>query len=81
MLQAVLLGLAAFWLARGRVRAGAALLLGVSLLLLAIPPLTVTYNARYAVPIAGPLIAVGALGIWLAIRRVRGSSTTNPAPG
>jgi hypothetical protein len=32
----------------------------------------VSYNARYATPLAGPLVAAGAIGLWLAIRRITG---------
>lgn len=70
MLQALLLGLVGIWLGRGRVRAVVALLLGVAVLGLAIPSATVSYNARYATPLAGLLVAAGAIGLWLAIRRV-----------
>jgi hypothetical protein len=73
MLQALVLGIVGIWLGRGRVRAAVTLLLGVAVLGLAIPSATVSYNARYATPFAGPLLAAGAIGLWLAIRRVAAS--------
>jgi hypothetical protein len=71
MLQALILGALGIWLSRGRVRAALALLLGAALLGLAIPSATVSYNARYAVPFAGPLLAAGAVGLWLLLTRLR----------
>jgi hypothetical protein len=70
MLQCVLLGALGLWLSSGRVRAGLALLLGVSLLLLVIPSVTATYNARYAIPIGGPMLGAGALGAWIVFRHL-----------
>jgi hypothetical protein len=55
--------------ARGRQRAVLLLLLGAALLLLLVPSATASWNARYAVPAGGPLIAAGALGAWLLARR------------
>ena len=72
MLQALILGALGIWLGRGRVRAALALLLGAAVLGLAIPSATVSYNARYAVPFAGPLIAAGAIGLWLLLARLPG---------
>ena len=72
MLQALILGALGIWLGRGRVRAALALLLGAAVLGLAIPSATVSYNARYAVPLAGPLIAAGAIGLWLLLARLPG---------
>jgi hypothetical protein len=75
MLASVLLGGAGLWLApSARTRAVLALLLGAGLLLLAIPCVTITYNARYAVPAGGPIVAAGALGLWLLIDRLRRGS-------
>lgn len=70
MLQCVILAGLGIWLSSGRVRAGLILLLGASLLLLVIPAVTATYNARYAVPIGGPIMAAGALGAWVVFRRL-----------
>ena len=72
MLQAIILGALGAWFARGRVRAGILLLIGTSVLLLLIPSAVGTYNARYTIPIGGPLIAAGALGLWACIERLRG---------
>jgi hypothetical protein len=57
-------------LARGRMRAALALLLGASLLLIVVPPATATYNYRYAIPAAGPLFTAGVIGLWLALSRI-----------
>jgi hypothetical protein len=72
MLQAFLLAGIGAWLASGRVRAAIILLAGASLLLILIPSAIGTYNARYAIPIGGPLVAAGALGLWVCIQRLRG---------
>jgi ABC-type iron transport system FetAB permease component len=32
---------------------------------------TVSYNARYVIPVEGPLIASGAVGLWLIVDRLR----------
>jgi hypothetical protein len=70
MLQALILGAVGIWLARGRVRAVIVLLLGAAVLGLAIPSATVSYNARYATPLTGPLLAAGALGLWVTLTRL-----------
>jgi hypothetical protein len=81
LLQATILGAVGLWLSRGRIRIGIALLLGTGLLLLVIPAVVGTYNSRYAVPAAGPLIAAGTLGLWLLIERLRGRRPAgDPAP-
>jgi hypothetical protein len=83
MLQCVILAAFGIWLSGGRVRAGIVLLLGVSLLLLVIPSVTATYNARYAIPIGGPIVAAGALGLWIVVRRLtesRAQPAETPAP-
>jgi hypothetical protein len=64
-------------LARGRLRRGLVLLLGVSLLLLVIPPATAIWSARYAVPVTGPLLGAAGVGVWLALERIR---RREPAP-
>ena len=66
--QAVLFALLGLFVAAGWVRAGIVLLGGSALLLLAATA-TATYAARYAVPIAGPLIAAGAIGLWALLQR------------
>lgn len=70
MLQCVILAGFGIWLSAGRVRAALILVLGASLLLLVIPSVTATYNARYAVPIGGPIVAAGAVGAWVVFRRL-----------
>ncbi len=59
------------FLARGRVRAGLLLALGVSAALLVIPPVTAIWSARYAVPVTGPLVGCAAAGVWLLAARFR----------
>ncbi len=54
-------------LARGRVRSGLALLLGVGLTLLAVPPITAIWSSRYAIPAQGFILAAGAIGVWLVL--------------
>jgi hypothetical protein len=74
--QAVLMGTALIAgtigvaLGNRRQRWGLVLLLGASVALLLVPSATASYNARYAIPMGGPLIAAGALGVWLLIRRL-----------
>jgi Dolichyl-phosphate-mannose-protein mannosyltransferase len=70
MLQAVILAAFGIWFARGRARAGLVLLLGAGLLLLVVSAAVVGYNVRYAIPAGGPLIAAGAVGLWVILRRV-----------
>lgn len=70
LLVAVVLALIGLELARGRLRTGLWLLLGMGLLLLIVPSATAIYNARYAVPASGPLVAAGAIGLWLAGTRL-----------
>jgi hypothetical protein len=82
MLEAVALAGIGIWLARGRVRAGLVLLLGGPLVALAIASATVSYNARYVIPLEGLLIASGAVGLWLIVDRLRerrGAMSTPPA--
>jgi hypothetical protein len=63
---------------RGRARAPAAVLALVGLTLLAAPALTGLYNARYAVPAAGPLVAAGALGASALATRRRATRGLRP---
>jgi hypothetical protein len=65
------LSIAALVLSRGRLRRGLVLLLGVSLLLLVIPPATAIWSARYAVPVSGSLVGAAAVGAWLLFERFR----------
>jgi hypothetical protein len=71
MLQALVLGALGIWFGSGRVRWALVLLLGTSLVLLAIPSAIGTYNARYAIPLGGPLLAAGATGLWVLFGRIR----------
>jgi hypothetical protein len=71
MTVVALLSVLALTLARGRLRAGLVLMVGTSAALLVIPPATAVWGARYAVPVTGPLVGSAAIGVWLAIRRVR----------
>lgn len=80
LLVAVILGGVGLWLSETKVRAALALLLGTGLLLLVVPSATLAYGARYAVAASGPLIAAGALGLWLIVRELRPSSPRGPAP-
>lgn len=80
MLQAVPLGAIGAWLAPGRVRAAIVLLLGTSLLLLLTASAISTYNARYAIPIAGPLLGAGAIGLWVCLGRLSGRRPATPIP-
>jgi hypothetical protein len=58
-------------LARGRLRAGLALMLVLSAALLLIPTATAIWSARYAVPITGPVLGAAAAGAWLIFVRLR----------
>jgi hypothetical protein len=85
MLQALLVSLFGLWFSRGRVRAALALFLGAGVLLLVIPSITATYNARYAVPVGGAFMAATALSIWVlldryAARRLAGERGSDPGP-
>jgi hypothetical protein len=85
MLIALIAAAGGLLLARGKQRAVLFLLLGAALLLLLVPSATASWNARYAIPAGGPLIAAGALGAWLLARRFlpgKGSAgSSTPAPG
>jgi hypothetical protein len=70
-----LLAAVGVWFARGAVRAGIFLFAGSGILLLAISAAN-TYNARYAIPADGVLVAGGALGLWVVINRYRERSAT-----
>jgi hypothetical protein len=74
-----LAGIAALFLSTGALRAGLALVLGLSAALLVIPPATAVWSARYAVPITGPLLGAAATGIWLAGLRWSGRGARSAA--
>jgi hypothetical protein len=50
--------------ARGRVLLGLTLFGACALLLYALPPITIGYDARYGLPPFGLLVAAGTLGTW-----------------
>ena len=72
LLACLLLGGAGLLLARDRLRRGLALLIGASVGVMAIAPATAIWNARYAVPVSGPIVASGAIGAWLIATSLRG---------
>lgn len=80
LLQGVILGVIGIVLSRGRVRWALVLLVGAGLSLLAVPSATATWSARYAIPADGPLVAAGAIGLWLIISRLRERSAAAPGP-
>jgi hypothetical protein len=80
LLIAVVLGGVGVGLGRSRTRASLCLLLGAGLLLLALPSATLLYYARFAVPANGPLIAAGAIGLWLIADRWLTRRRDVPAP-
>ena len=71
LLVCLLLGGIGTVLARGRLRWGLVLLLGVSLAMMVIAPATAIWSARYAVPVSGPIVAAAAIGAWLLVARLR----------
>lgn len=71
MLQALLLSIAGLRFASGRVRAALALFIGAGVLMLVIPSMTATYNARYAVPLGGTFMAATGLSIWVLLERYK----------
>jgi hypothetical protein len=71
LLQFVLLAVAGLVATRDRRRAAIAFLLGISLLLIVIPPATAIYGARYAIPIDGLLAAAAMLGLCALLDRRR----------
>jgi hypothetical protein len=73
LLASVVLGLAGLAVSRGPARSGIALFLAIGLLMLLFSAATTTYTARYAVPVQGPMVAAGAIGLWQLASRVRGS--------
>lgn len=71
---------APFAVPRGRARRVAVLLSVVTLVLMITPLATLYYNARFTIPVFGPLVAAAALGGWglLARRRVRTADPSAP---
>ena len=69
MLQALLLSLFGIWFGRGRERSAIVLFIGAGVMLLVIPSITATYNARYAVPLGGTFIAAAAISVWVLTKR------------
>jgi hypothetical protein len=70
LFQALVLAVVGLWCSSGRVRWGILLLGGIAVSLLAATAIG-TYNARYAIPVNGPLLAAGALGLWALVQRFR----------
>jgi hypothetical protein len=64
-------GVAALFLCRGRVRAGAALMLATGVVLLLVPAATIFYDYRFAIPAVGCFAAAAALGARPLYERVR----------
>lgn len=79
LLQAALLAAVGFGFAGPRVRAAIALLAGSALVLL-VASATATYSARAGVPVGGPMMAAGALGLWVLLARYR-AGAPGRAPG
>ena len=79
LLLSLLLALAGVVVARGRLRWGLLLLLATALAVMVIPPATVIWSSRYAVPAQGPLVAAAAIGAWALFERTR-ASRGEPAP-
>ncbi len=73
LLLSLLLALAGVVVARGRLRWGLLLLLATALAIMVIPPATVIWSSRYAVPAQGPLVAAAAIGAWALFERIRAS--------
>lgn len=77
-LAIVLIGLAfaAPFAARGRLRAGAVLMLGVTLAVTVVPVLTLFYAYRYTIPATAPLTAGAAIGAYALALRLRARRAT-----
>jgi hypothetical protein len=71
MVIALVLCLAAPWLAPRGSRAGATLFAACALVLLFVPILTKGYDYRFVIPAYAPLLAAGALAAWGLTTRVR----------
>jgi len=71
LLAALILALVGLGLARGPARAGLWLFLSVALVMVLMAAATTTYTARYAVPVQGPLVAAGAIGLWALVAQWR----------
>jgi len=78
MATLLLLALLAPLACRGRVRLGALLFAAVAFTVMAVPVLTLGYDARYGVPAYGPLVAAAAMGGYGIVTRLmelRGRAT------
>ncbi len=80
LLQAFLLAALGAWFARGLVRATIGLLGGVGFAVIVIAAATSTYNARYVIPVDGPVIAAGAMGLWVLLSRSRTAEPGTDGP-
>ena len=67
----IVLAIAAPFVARGRLRAGAILMAGVTATLFLVPVLTLFYAYRYTVPATGPLTAAAAIGAYAIVGSAR----------
>jgi len=81
-LAVVLFGLAiaAPFAARGRLRQGAVLMSGVTLVVTVLPALTLFYAYRYMIPATAPLTAAAAIGAYAIYARVAASRSRSEAP-
>lgn len=79
MLAFALMVAAPFAAPRGRTRRVASLLVLVTLVLMITPLLTLYYNARFAIPAFGPLVAASALGGWALRERWRARPAAAPS--
>jgi 4-amino-4-deoxy-L-arabinose transferase-like glycosyltransferase len=75
-----LLALLGVVLARGPARAGPDLYVLVVLALVLEPVATVFYDARYAIPVNGPLAAAAAYGLWIGASRLTRARPARRAP-
>jgi hypothetical protein len=78
LFEALLLALLGIWYSPGRLRWGLVLLTGASVLTLGVAAAS-TYNARYAIPVNGALLAAGAIGLWVLIGTIRRRDADGPA--
>jgi hypothetical protein len=73
------LAIAAPFLARGRLRTGAVLMLGATLAVTIPPILTLFYGYRYTIPATGPLAAAAAIGAYALYARVASARSRSGA--
>jgi hypothetical protein len=78
LLGLVLLAGSAPFIARGRARRAAALLLATAVILLVVPVASLLYDGRYTLPAYAPLAGGAALALQALVDRLRRRA---PAPG